>query len=608
MKKMISGKHWIYCTPICLAGIIGLSSLSAATAQQTQAVRLTPTIKVTAKVEKEEKVSKKTNATDKATHKHDRSYRPKFEGRGIQLHTFCLANNGNLLACVEHPVKEKGSKKAKKKTAAGLMGMFGRSKGPTAGALQVYNSDFELKNHIPLPFVPTAVNVDQSGNIFVGGNGKIHKLDPTGQLITSCEAPSVIGLDKKAVRESIEAQQIEMKKMRENALKSYEKQIDKIEAIEEDKRTKRQKRTLKSYKMALEQMKKALPASPKEIKVTDQQVEMMVQQKGMVRAIAVDGDQVFIVCPARKGYNYTAWRMNSNLKDAKKVIKRLSGCCGQLDLQCHDGKIFVAENTKFRVTAFSPEGKKLSSFGKAARKGGEGFGSCCNPMNVRCTDNGDIITAESSIGKIKRFNQAGELVAYVGRARIGAGCKHVAVDFDSKKNRYYIQYEDKNEICVMDPVSMVGKTNREVEAEKAAAGLGKKLSGKWHVTDESWKEFEKSAPEFEKMMFANRRVFEFSSKGEYKVHKAKKKKNSDKKKASGNVFFAEDMMDDMFGNQSWSARKQVENRLSIEIEDKDGVITNTYDIEFSDDDHAALEMKPYGREEPLKLRISRMKK
>ncbi|MBL8810287.1 MAG: hypothetical protein JNM43_08935 [Planctomycetaceae bacterium] len=104
-------------------------------------------------------------------------------------------------------------------------------------------------------------------------------------------------------------------------------------------------------------------------------------------------------------------------------------------------------------------------------------------MNVRCCDNGDILTAESSIGTIKRFNDKGELVGVVGKARIGGGCKHVALGYDSKRDRYYMMNVDRDHICVMLPNAEAPElTSEEQMAKTAREGLGQKLVGVWTVT------------------------------------------------------------------------------------------------------------------------------
>jgi hypothetical protein len=101
-------------------------------------------------------------------------------------------------------------------------------------------------------------------------------------------------------------------------------------------------------------------------------------------------------------------------------------------------------------------------------------------MNVRCCKGGDILAAESSIGNLKRFSQDGKLVQLVGKAKIGAGCKHVAVAWDATRDRYYMMNVDKGSICSLWPLSQAPEvTPDELAAKQAKEGLGKKLAGTW---------------------------------------------------------------------------------------------------------------------------------
>jgi hypothetical protein len=142
--------------------------------------------------------------------------------------------------------------------------------------------------------------------------------------------------------------------------------------------------------------------------------------------------------------------------------------------------LIIAANTKFSVELLDRDGKAVSKFGQQG--GQNGFGSCCNPMNVRPLGSGDILTAESSIGWIKRFNKDGELKAVIGKAKIGGGCKHVPIGFDAKLDRYYMMYEDKSEICVLVPLSEATEpTADEIASKEARDGLGQKLIGQWQA-------------------------------------------------------------------------------------------------------------------------------
>ncbi len=216
----------------------------------------------------------------------------------------------------------------------------------------------------------------------------------------------------------------------------------------------------------------------KDAQVIEQMIEQRIKSNSNITAVAVTDQDVFVATSARTGSGYEVYRMTHNLEEPECVLKRLRGCCGQMDIHAVGDKIYVAENTKFNVGIYDRDGQKVSSFGQRLNKDNQGFGSCCNPMNVLCCENGDILTAESSIGKIKRFDSDGNLVEYVGRARIGGGCKHVAFGFDEKLDRYYVQYEDNNQICILAANDAQPEQPDNPEMGRLAQRL---TQGKWQL-------------------------------------------------------------------------------------------------------------------------------
>lgn len=103
-------------------------------------------------------------------------------------------------------------------------------------------------------------------------------------------------------------------------------------------------------------------------------------------------------------------------------------------------------------------------------------------MNIRCLANGDILTAESSIGDIKRYSKSGEYLGKIGSARIGGGCKHVALAVDSQRDWYFMMNQGAGDIVVLVPLAEApDETPDEIRSRKARNGLGEKLLGAWKV-------------------------------------------------------------------------------------------------------------------------------
>jgi hypothetical protein len=408
------------------------------------------------------------------THKQARVIRPMLEGRPVALNTFCLDQSGNILACVggssvQYTVNKDGSQEAKTVEQP--------------RQLQCYDPEGALVRSVDLPFKPTAINVAANGVVFVAGEGKIARIDSEGRVQATADSPHIGSLeDFKQRIETAAKKQLEENSARyREQLARIDERIKALKETPEADRTEIDARRLTTYEKQKELYETQISAL-KESSSGSNSLSLAMSRKLGITALAVTSKDVFLCAYAVEGSGFEVWRMTHEFSDPTKVVERLGGCCGQCDIQATETHLVLAENTKFKVALLDRDGERLMDFGKGDRKAVDGFGSCCNPMNVRCCDNGDILTAESSIGTIKRFNKAGELIGVVGKAKIGGGCKHVAVAFDAKRDRYYMMNVDKDHICVLVPNSEAPEiTPDEALAKQAREGLGQKLVGSWSV-------------------------------------------------------------------------------------------------------------------------------
>lgn len=409
-----------------------------------------------------------------ASHKQARVIKPMHDGKAIALNTFCLDSDGNILACVggdsfEYALNQDGSQEAKRVESPKL--------------IQVYSPDGELVRTTELTFKPTAINQAADGSIFVAGDGKVAHLNKDGKVLNTADSPHIGDLEtfKKRVEEGAKKQVDEMTTSFREQVERIEERITKLKEKPEAELTDRDKKRLTTYeeqKKIYQQQLTSMEAAYSQAYSGDQ----MLSRKLGITALAVTSRDLFLCCNATEGYGYEVWRMTHEFSEPAKVVSDLGGCCGQCDIQATDEHLVLAENTKFKVGLLDRDGGRLTDFGKGDRKAVDGFGSCCNPMNVRCCDNGDILTAESSIGTIKRFSKDGELLGVVGKAKIGGGCKHVALGFDSTRDRYYMMNIDKSHICVLVPNAEAPEiTPDEALAKEAREGLGRKLIGEWSL-------------------------------------------------------------------------------------------------------------------------------
>lgn len=401
-----------------------------------------------------------------ATHKQARVIQPMHDGKPVSLATFCLGRNGNILACVAD-------------NSGAFPGQHSRAGNSKVGSyVQEYAFDGKLLKEIPVGFHVTAINIGPKDDVFIAGAGKMARI-VDGIVTGEAPTPQIGDYEafKKQVAKTAENETAEYRKMFDEQISSLKKQVETLEAkAKKEELTKREEAKLKSTQQALKMQEQQIEAIVGQMG----DPEVMARQRMVVTALGVTSEDVFVSVMSTKGHGYEVWRTDYDFKEPKKVVSSLSGCCGQLDIQARDDRLYIAENGKFEVSVRDRDGKRLSGFGRRDRSAADGFGSCCNPMNVRCCNNGDILAAESSIGNIKRFNAKGEFVSLVGKAKIGIGCKHVALAYDESRDRYYMMNVDKAHIAVLIPV---GEVPPESEAEKAARiardEFSKTLVGKW---------------------------------------------------------------------------------------------------------------------------------
>lgn len=381
-----------------------------------------------------------------STHIQTGKFTPQIDGQSAEL-SFFRVHEGQLIVALS-PVS--GSE------------VEGENAGTAPGYIQIYNLDLDLVNQFQLAFAPTAFDVDQSGNLFVGGTGQVIKLSRQGEIIASCESPNLIGVDMEEFKRERKQKLVTQLKARKKSWREYlegvKKQLAEIkEAMDAGKSlSEDDKRRLKMLESECDTFSKMLESSDE---VTDATVEATIRFSSRITAIAITTNDLFVATYAQSGSGYEVYRFDHNFEQPKRVLEGLRGCCGQMDIHAFGEKFAVAENTKFNVAVYDRDGEEMNRFGENVRVQKQGFSSCCNPMNVLCCENGDYLTSESSVGKIKRFNVHGELIGYVGDAKIGAGCKRVALGFDPKLDRYFVQHQDTNEICIL---------NRRTNLERAA--------------------------------------------------------------------------------------------------------------------------------------------
>jgi hypothetical protein len=360
-------------------------------------------------------------------------------GQNLALHTFCLASDGKILA--------------------------GVGSGP--GQIRIYDADGKFVEAWDTTIRPEAINVGPDGSVYVAGSGKMLKFSDSGHLLLERPSPnalSVKDLEEKLRQQATNlvqqrtqqyGQQVEMIRKQMDRFKEMLQTIEdkgenEITAAEKSRRD-LLRQQLEQYARALKQYEELAAESSKEAdqQQIEQYFQMLLNMKTKISSISATETEAYLACPAIEGYGFEVWRMSLDFEHPTKIITDLRGCCGQMDVQaCKDG-LYVAENGRFRVCRYDREGKMLGQWGSREREGLDGFGSCCNPMNVAFGPGGEVFTAEASLGRIKRYSPDGELQGLIGKVEIVPGCKNVSIGVNHDGSRVYMLDMTRSHIAVM---------------------------------------------------------------------------------------------------------------------------------------------------------------
>lgn len=378
------------------------------------------------------------------------------------------------------------------------------------GEVRTFDADGKLSSTWKLPVKPEVICVGKGGSIYIAGEGKLLKLSPTGSVELTKPSPQAAALTEhpEKLREEVIAQAKQRAEQFANQSKIYDKMIEqadkqisslqerltasdeKAEANSADSNNEnakkdakaprarsqaarsktlierqiqmytRQKEQYAQMKAQFAEMLGANPTGELSEEQIEQQVKASIEYKLKASSISANDDDVFLATRAAVGYGFEVWRMNDHFEDATTIIKDLSGCCGQMDVKANKDGVFVAENSQHRVCRFDREGKSLGNWGFGARTGLDGFGSCCNPMNVAFGPGDAVYTAEDDTGRIKRYTEKGELLGLVGSVELKPGCKNCSIAVSADGKRVYMLDITRNFI-----VRLVARTADEVAAE-----------------------------------------------------------------------------------------------------------------------------------------------
>lgn len=157
-----------------------------------------------------------------------------------------------------------------------------------------------------------------------------------------------------------------------------------------------------------------------------------------VTAVAAEGSDVFVCAHGETGF--VVYRIEDDLKEPRRIINNLAGCCGQMDIAAYRGHLYAAENTRFSVGKYTFDGKKVADFVHSDAKKADYYGDgCCEPKNLCFGPDGSIYTAASGQMEVKRYSPDGKFLNAVGQLPDADGsCVRVTVRVTKDASRVYI--------------------------------------------------------------------------------------------------------------------------------------------------------------------------
>jgi hypothetical protein len=151
-------------------------------------------------------------------------------------------------------------------------------------------------------------------------------------------------------------------------------------------------------------------------------------------------------------------RFDRDLTNPKVIVKQQFGCCSHIDLDVDGDVLLIAENSRHRVNRYSTEGELLERWGKRDRSSVQGFAACCNPVNFDFGPGNVLYTAESGIGRVKKYSPTGDYLGYVGNvdttkfdqgSRLAAQSCYIPVEVSADGSQVFVMDVRANFIRVL---------------------------------------------------------------------------------------------------------------------------------------------------------------
>lgn len=172
-------------------------------------------------------------------------------------------------------------------------------------------------------------------------------------------------------------------------------------------------------------------------------------QKAQSSGLCADKDHVYIAFGMGNSTRATEdfFKFKRDLTEPRMIVERQFGCCSHIDMRVVGGELLIAENSRHRVNRFDLDGKPIGTWGRRDRENLAGFAACCNPCNFDLGNDGVLYTAESGVGRVKKYSPDGKflgLVGYVdttkfdGGSQLAAQSCYIPMEVNHDASRIYV--------------------------------------------------------------------------------------------------------------------------------------------------------------------------
>jgi hypothetical protein len=129
------------------------------------------------------------------------------------------------------------------------------------------------------------------------------------------------------------------------------------------------------------------------------------------------------------------------------------------------GAVYATDTGRHRVTIWTLDGAPLRAFGKFGMTNPEDFVGCCNPVNLAVAPDGNIVTGEKMVARVKVYSPDGKLLAVIGPENFDPVCTHI-----------HLAVDQRGRVFAADPVRRVIKIFAQV-VKSGEVGPGDRIQG-----------------------------------------------------------------------------------------------------------------------------------